>query len=194
MHRPPDHPCPYGEVALNPKYYNHSSPTFHYSKLDFVTSVATYSHVRECLPQSHSLSTTRYARCGGTDEPFLRSSPSTRRVCTTSSSLTAWAAALYVHRAASPPACRSCHSRVSLSCSHTPCTRSAHCHRAGRDRVDEPLRLPERRRVWLPSGNDATTHTHNPRRAVLNLTDTWFVRACAAVNACSSTWAWRSCT
>lgn len=45
MHRPPAHPCPYGEVALNRDYYNHSSPTFHYSKLNFLTSTVTYSHV-----------------------------------------------------------------------------------------------------------------------------------------------------
>jgi len=34
----PSRPCPLGQVALNPRYYNHSSPTFHYTKLSFQDS------------------------------------------------------------------------------------------------------------------------------------------------------------
>jgi hypothetical protein len=45
MHRPPDHPCPFGQVALNPRYYNHSSSTFHYAKLEFIHSdTILYQH------------------------------------------------------------------------------------------------------------------------------------------------------
>jgi len=46
----PSRPCPLGQVALNPRYYNHSSPTFHYTKLSFQDSYTlSYKEVRGVL-------------------------------------------------------------------------------------------------------------------------------------------------